>query len=72
MGQILIKKPITTNGRDPLMKGGSVQYKETIVEDSARAAFERQNKTKPEHLKLIIEDYDPETRTKKTKEDDKK
>lgn len=72
MGQILIKKPITTNGRDPLMKGGSVQYKETIVEDSARTAFERQNKTKPEHLKLIIEDYDPETRTKKTKEDDKK
>ena len=56
--QILVKTPVTSNGRDPIMgSDGRIQYKETIVMAGARGNFEKINAKLPTHLKMIIEDY---------------
>lgn len=61
-GQILIKTPLTSNGRDLIIGAdGRIQYKETIVEAAARDHFEGINKTRTTSLKHIIEDIKPAT-----------
>jgi len=56
MGNVLIKTPITTNGRDPLMGAdGKMKYKESIVTDLAGKLIEKANAKLPAHLKKIIE-----------------
>ena len=56
MGNVLVKTPITTNGRDPLMGAdGKMQYKETIVTAKAGELLEKANAKLPAHLKKIIE-----------------
>lgn len=52
MAKIKVISAVTTNGRDPLMRGGSQVFKETIVEASAQSIFEKMNRFKPEHLKF--------------------
>jgi len=73
-GQILIKSPITSNGRDLVMgEDGRIQYKETIAMAAARAGIERINTKLPSALKHIIEDIKPEKpAAEKPKTDDKK
>lgn len=64
MAQILIKKPVTSDGitlvydanRQPI-------FTETLVEAGARRAFEKKNDKLPAPLKMIIEDYTPKTET---------
>lgn len=58
MAKILVKTPITTNGRDVVLgTDGKVKYKESIVEAKARPTFEKINRQRPQALKFIIEDY---------------
>ncbi len=65
MAQILVKTPVTSNGRDPIMGAdGKIMYKETILEAAAQKVIEKRNLKKPTHLKAIIEDYNP-TKTAK-------
>lgn len=65
---ILVKSPITSNGRDPIMDGsGKITYKETILEDAAKAVIEKQNDKRPTHLKYIVS----EVPKAKVKSDDK-
>ena len=60
-GQILVKTPRTSNGRDVILDGeGKIAYKETILEAAARPVLEQQNKFKPTPLKMIITDIIPE------------
>lgn len=59
MAQILVKTPITSNGRDPFMENGKIKYSETILEAAARPILEQHNNKLPTHLKHIIEDYTP-------------
>lgn len=67
MGELLIKSPVTSNGRDPIMgEDGKITYRETILNDSpgptgTRATFEKINLKLPTHLKHIIEVYTGET-----------
>jgi hypothetical protein len=59
-GQILIKTPITSNGRDTVLgPDGRRVFKETIAEAAARPLFEKINDTRPTPLKHIIEDIAP-------------
>lgn len=61
MAKILVKTPITTNGRDvKLDNEGRVMYTETIVEAAAGPVFQRINKTLPQALKRIIEPFNVE------------
>jgi hypothetical protein len=61
MAEILVKTPITTNGRDPLIGAdGKLVYKETILNASAKATLERINTKLPGSLKKIITDVKPE------------
>lgn len=56
MGNVLVKTPITINGRDPLMGAdGKMQYKETIVTAKAGELIEKMNSKLPAHLKKIIQ-----------------
>lgn len=56
-GQILIKTPITSNGRDLVIGAdGKIQYKETIAEAAARPHFEKINAQRTTSLKHIITD----------------
>jgi len=56
--QILIKSPVTSNGRDPILDAnGQRTFKETIAMASAKGSFEKINAKLPEHLKHIITDY---------------
>lgn len=58
MAKILVKTPITTNGRDVKLNAeGRVMYSETIVEAAAKKVFEDMNKRLPQALKRIIEPY---------------
>lgn len=58
MAKILVKSPITSNGRDVVLNAqGQIRYKETVVEANARPIFEKMNRKKPQALKFIIEDY---------------
>jgi len=58
MAKILVKTPITYNGRDvKLGPDGRILYRETIVEAAAGPVFTRMNKTLPQTLKRIIEPY---------------
>lgn len=71
-GQILIKTPVTSNGRDLVMgEDGKRIFKETIVEAAARPLFEKINETRTTSLKHIIEDI-PAATPAKPKADDKK
>ena len=56
-GKILIKTPITTNGRDLKIVGGQIQYSEAIAPEAARKGIERINKLLPDSLKHKIETY---------------
>ena len=59
--QILIKSPVTSNGRDPILDAnGQRTFKETIAMASARGTMEKINAKLPEHLKHIITDYTPD------------
>ena len=64
--QILIKSPITSNGRDPIMGAdGKIMYKETIGMIAAKATLEKINEKLPTHLKHIITEIKPEVETPK-------
>jgi hypothetical protein len=65
MAEILVKKPRTYNGRDVMLNDGKIVYKETIMNANARPVLERINATKPQALKMIIEDYKPADKSKK-------
>jgi hypothetical protein len=68
MGQILVKSPVTSNGRDPIMgEDGKITYRETILEAGAKPVFEKINAKLPTHLKHIISDITES----KSKKDDK-
>lgn len=54
MARILVKTPVTYNGRDPIMEGGQQVYKETILEAAAGPILEKINTKLPPHLKKII------------------
>lgn len=69
MGQILIKTPVTSNGRDPIMKDDKIVYKESIVEEAAKPIFEKINAKLPTHLKRIIAPVGEATPAKKSKND---
>ena len=59
--QILIKSPVTSNGRDPILDAnGQRTFKETIAMASAKGSFEKINAKLPGHLKHIITDYNPD------------
>lgn len=55
---IKVKTPLTTNGTDPVMQDGRQVYSESILVISAKATLEKRNAQLPQHLKVIIEDYD--------------
>jgi hypothetical protein len=56
--KILIKTPITTNGRDVVIGAdGRVKYKEAIAPAGTRKGIERINKLLPDALKHKIEEY---------------
>jgi len=65
MAKILVKTPITSNGRDVVIDAeGKVRYKETIVEEGnyrrregARYTFEKMNQKLPPIRRFIIEPY---------------
>lgn len=58
MAKILVKTPITSNGRDVVLDAeGKVRYKETVVEAVARKTFEKMNTKLPPIRKYIIEPY---------------
>lgn len=67
MAEILVKSPVTTNGRDPKIDSeGKVQFKETILDASSKATLLKINEKLPQHLKKVITDIkDPELKTKK-------
>lgn len=55
MAQILVKTPITSNGRDPVLDHeGKMIFKETILEAAAQPILEKQNLKLPTHLKKKI------------------
>lgn len=59
MAKILVKTPITSNGRDVVLDAeGKVRYKETVVEAVARKTFEKMNLKLPPIRKFVIEPYD--------------
>ena len=65
--QILVKTPITSNGRDLIMGAdGRIQYKETIIMAAARGNIEKINAKLTSSLKWIIEDYNPDAEVKET------
>lgn len=63
--QILVKTPLTENGRDPVIgDDGRQVYTESILLDTpgkhgARGILEDRNAGLPKSLKMIIEDYTP-------------
>jgi len=63
MAKILVKTPITSNGRDIVLgPDGRPKYKETILNDQpgrngARYTLESINKSRPPVLRHIIEPY---------------
>lgn len=71
MAQILVKSPVTSNGRDPIMSAdGKIIYKETIMEHGAKPVLEKINAKLPTHLKKVITDIipnneEPPVKTKK-------
>ncbi len=59
MAKILVKTPITSNGRDVVLgSDGKIKYSETVVEEAARAIFEKMNTHLPPALKRVITPYD--------------
>lgn len=54
MEQLLVKVPITTNGINPVMINGQIQYKEVKLAMGAKKDLEKINAKLPEHLKRII------------------
>lgn len=57
MAKILVKSPVTSNGRDPIMTGeGKIVYKETILNAAAKPVLEKINLKLPTHLKKVITD----------------
>ncbi len=57
MAKILVKSPVTSNGRDPIMSAeGKIVYKETILEHGAKPVLEKINAKLPTHLKKVITD----------------
>lgn len=60
MAKILVKSPITSNGRDPILsEDGKMVYKETILSANARPVLEKINSKLPTHLKKVISDIAP-------------
>lgn len=47
--------PRTSNGVNPIIVDGQVQYKETSLPMAAKRHLEEQNRKLPDHLKKIIE-----------------
>lgn len=57
MAKILVKSPVTSNGRDPIMSAeGKIVYKETILNEAAKPVLEKINAKLPTHLKKVITD----------------
>ena len=57
MAKILVKSPITSNGRDPILsEDGKMVYKETILSAGAKPILEKINSKLPTHLKRQITD----------------
>lgn len=55
-GKILVKTPVTTDGRNPLLDEKRQQvFKTTILEKAAQPILEKLNQKLPDHLKKIIE-----------------
>ena len=71
MAKILVKSPVTSNGRDPIMSAeGKIVYKETILNVAAKPVLEKINLKLPTHLKKVITDIvpnneEPPVKTKK-------
>ena len=64
MAKILVKSPVTSNGRDPIMSAeGKIVYKETILYEAAKPVLEKINAKLPTHLKKVITDIPAETVT---------
>lgn len=60
MAKILVKSPVTSNGRDPIMTAdGRIVYKETILNTAAKPVLEKINAKLPTHLKKVISDIVP-------------
>lgn len=60
MAKILVKSPVTSNGRDPIMTAdGRIVYKETILNTAAKPVLEKINAKLPTHLKKVITDIVP-------------
>lgn len=65
--KILVKKPMTYNGRDVVLDdSGKIMYKDTIVMATAKRSFEKMNDKLPPALRYVIEPY-PALEAKKTK-----
>lgn len=64
MAHLLVKKPITSNGVNPVMEGGKIIYRESIVQLTARKDLEKINSKLPDHLKMIIEVVEDEPKAK--------
>lgn len=70
MGNVLVKTPITINGRDPLMGAdGKIQYKESVVTELAGKLIEKSNAKLPVHLKKIITPISEKTPVKSKSND---
>lgn len=71
MAKILVKSPVTSNGRDPIMSAeGKIVYKETVLNAAAKPVLEKINSKLPTHLKKAITDIvpnneEPPVKTKK-------
>lgn len=75
MAKILVKSPVTSNGRDPIMSAeGKIVYKETILNAAAKPVLEKINSKLPTHLKKVITDIvdNPEVPPVKTKKPETK
>lgn len=61
MAKILVKSPITSNGRDVVLgPDGRIRYKETVLEYPAKEIYEKMNRKLPEALRYIITPFDGE------------
>jgi len=57
--QILVKTPLTTDGSSPVIGiDGKQVFSESILTMIAKPVLEKRNQSLPQHLKVIIEDYD--------------
>lgn len=70
MAEIIVKTPLTTNGRDPIIgDDGKPEFRIDILNAAARPIFEKMNTKLPKHLQKVIIDVKPENTAKTVKDD---